>query len=268
MNNAIHPERIGAILDSSVHDTIQADLRMGDDYEFESVCVITKDALAKKRENLGPSWPNGAVAADKILYIAPEDRPEPELAGPMAWPLLDAEGLAMYLERYTPEALTEAAKLSTHARHGLMERIPAPQGEDHVRVLRVIEYTGPRSLVEEQVRTSLHGTRDGIRATRLQMTTGRSAEDIRTALGPVQITAVTLGEYPEVLERARLQDRVPSPPLACLRPNPDSPRQLCALTAPHKGIPHSWMPAEEDPKVPAAVDLTPTVADGNAEIPL
>jgi hypothetical protein len=54
--------------------------------------------------------------------------------------------------------------------------------EDIVRVLRIIEYVGPRSKVEKQIGDSLHGTKDH----------GNG----------VRISAVTLGEYPEIMERA------------------------------------------------------------------
>lgn len=54
---------------------------------------------------------------------------------------------------------------------------------DFVRVLRLIEYVGPRHLVEEQVRESIHGTRPGI----------------RDASGSVLITVVTIGDFPESL---------------------------------------------------------------------
>ena len=52
---------------------------------------------------------------------------------------------------------------------------------DLVRVLRVIEYIGPRPYVERQIESSLHGTFRG---------------------GRVVIRAATVGEYPEVLSRA------------------------------------------------------------------
>ena len=54
--------------------------------------------------------------------------------------------------------------------------------EDIVRVIRIIEYVGPRSKVEDNVRRSIHGVRDH----------GNG----------VKITAVTLGEYPDILEPA------------------------------------------------------------------
>jgi hypothetical protein len=57
-------------------------------------------------------------------------------------------------------------------------------GEDRVRVLRLVEYEGPRNLVEAQILNSIHGTR-------------------MTCQGRVRITAVTLDQFPEVLEKAR-----------------------------------------------------------------
>jgi len=73
--------------------------------------------------------------------------------------------------------------------------------EDVIRVVRLIEYEGPRTLVEAQVAASIQGTRYGM--------CGKT-------LGPpyswprdrVRITAVTLGAYPDVIEEAR---RVPVP---------------------------------------------------------
>jgi hypothetical protein len=53
-------------------------------------------------------------------------------------------------------------------------------GVDTIRVLRVIEYTGPRDKVEDQVARSLHGEK-------------------RLPNG-VTIKAVTVGAYPEMLE--------------------------------------------------------------------
>jgi hypothetical protein len=51
--------------------------------------------------------------------------------------------------------------------------------EDRVRVLRLVEFVGPRSWVEQQVARSLHGTRivkDGC-----------------------EIRCATVGDYPEIL---------------------------------------------------------------------
>ena len=54
--------------------------------------------------------------------------------------------------------------------------------EDIVRVIRLVEYVGPRSKIEKQIASSLHGTKDH----------GNG----------VRISAATLGEFPEILERA------------------------------------------------------------------
>lgn len=54
---------------------------------------------------------------------------------------------------------------------------------DIIRVLRIIEYTGPRDRVEKQIALSLHGTRH--------------------CGNGLTITATTLHEFPEVLEKAR-----------------------------------------------------------------
>lgn len=56
---------------------------------------------------------------------------------------------------------------------------------DIVRILRIVEYIGPREAIEKQIENSIHGTR---------------RFDHR--LGPVTINAVTIGEFPEILERA------------------------------------------------------------------
>ena len=53
--------------------------------------------------------------------------------------------------------------------------------EDIVRVLRIVEYIGKRSAVEEQIVRSLHGQREGI-------------------LG-VTIRATTLGHYPDIMDK-------------------------------------------------------------------
>ena len=54
--------------------------------------------------------------------------------------------------------------------------------EDIVRVLRVIEYTGPRSSVERQISNSIHGT-------------------LSIPVSRLFIRAATIGEYPEILEK-------------------------------------------------------------------
>lgn len=53
--------------------------------------------------------------------------------------------------------------------------------DDTIRVLRVIEYVGPRQRVEETVAKSIHGERDA-------------------GFG-LLIRAATIGAYPEILER-------------------------------------------------------------------
>jgi len=52
--------------------------------------------------------------------------------------------------------------------------------EDRVRVLRVLEYTGPRRAVEDLVSRSIHGER-------------------MYGFPPISIRAATLGSYPEIL---------------------------------------------------------------------
>jgi hypothetical protein len=69
--------------------------------------------------------------------------------------------------------------------------------EDIVRVLRIVQYEGPRSLVEKQIENSIHGMRYGLRQL------GNYEPENR-----VQITAVTLGEFPQVLTEAQ---RTPDP---------------------------------------------------------
>jgi len=54
--------------------------------------------------------------------------------------------------------------------------------EDIIRVLRVIEYVGTRDRVEQTVTDSIHGTKD----------CGQG----------LTIRAATIGEFPEVLEKA------------------------------------------------------------------
>jgi len=53
-------------------------------------------------------------------------------------------------------------------------------GEDIVRVLRIYEFSGPRSAVEKQVAGSIHGEKEFCR-------------------GGATIKAVTLGLYPEIM---------------------------------------------------------------------
>ncbi len=60
---------------------------------------------------------------------------------------------------------------------------------DIIRVLRIIEYTGPRDKVEDQVARSLHGEK-------------------RLPNG-VTIKAVTVGAYPEILENLPVTENLP-----------------------------------------------------------
>lgn len=56
--------------------------------------------------------------------------------------------------------------------------------EDIVRVLRIVEYVGPRAAVEKLVNSSIHGSRK----------VGRDGD------GVITIRAATIGNYPEVLD--------------------------------------------------------------------
>ena len=78
---------------------------------------------------------------------------------------------------------TERERLLRVVRDALDSLEPVLPGEEIVRVLRLVEYEGPRKEVEEQVRNSIHGTRMGMKC--------------------VRITAVTLDQFPEVLVEAR-----------------------------------------------------------------
>lgn len=59
---------------------------------------------------------------------------------------------------------------------------------DTIRILRVIEYVGPRDAVEEQVRLSLHGEREGT----LSKATGERC----------RIRAATVGLVADILQPA------------------------------------------------------------------
>jgi hypothetical protein len=58
---------------------------------------------------------------------------------------------------------------------------------DIVRVLRIIEYVGPRDKVEKQVAASIHGEKT-------------------FSMGSVTVKAVTIGTYPEILEVKQDED--------------------------------------------------------------
>lgn len=57
--------------------------------------------------------------------------------------------------------------------------------QDIIRVLRVIEYVGPRAAVEKQVANSKHGDHD---------------------FGDVKMKVATVGQFPEVLQEPVLRD--------------------------------------------------------------
>lgn len=61
--------------------------------------------------------------------------------------------------------------------------------QDTVRVLRIVEYVGPRSRVEETVARSIHGTKE-------------------VGNGLV-IRAATIGAYPEILDVAQNTEEPP-----------------------------------------------------------
>lgn len=61
--------------------------------------------------------------------------------------------------------------------------------EDIVRVLRIVEYTGPRSWVEKAVANSIHGERS-----------------FRHAGIECIIRAGTIGTYPEILQKAQPEE--------------------------------------------------------------
>jgi hypothetical protein len=80
--------------------------------------------------------------------------------------------------------------------------LPLPEdAEDQVRIFRLVEYVGPRSVMERQVANSIHGTKEFQK-------------------GSCRITAVTLGEYPEILQSAReahVDDDLPWDEVPCNR---------------------------------------------------
>lgn len=64
-------------------------------------------------------------------------------------------------------------------------------GEDIIRVLRVIEYEGPRSVVEETVGRSIHGEK------RIPV----KGEWASRPKGEMIIRAATVGVYPQILQK-------------------------------------------------------------------
>lgn len=150
-------------------------------YAFVPCLFLSKEALAIKRENMGPSWP--VELGEAVVYVAPppDDRPKllaiaDAIRGAGRVDIEEALGMEHpYLVVMTKTQVEMLTRMD-------VEPVPAPK-EDLVRVLRVIEYTGPRAKVEQQVLRSLHGTRDY----------GNGAAT----------TAVTLHEFPEKLEAAK-----------------------------------------------------------------
>jgi len=66
-----------------------------------------------------------------------------------------------------------------------------PHKEDIVRVLRVYEFVGPRTMVENQVARSIQGEKT------LDCTWGPPNERV---YGKMVIKAATIGVYPDILE--------------------------------------------------------------------
>lgn len=64
-----------------------------------------------------------------------------------------------------------------------------PEDMDNIRILRIIEYTGPREKVEDQVARSLHGEK-------------------RLPNG-VTIKVATIGTYPEILQNLPVEEGLP-----------------------------------------------------------
>lgn len=70
--------------------------------------------------------------------------------------------------------------------------------EDEVRVIRIIEYTGPRSWVEKCIERSIHGTKI------IEGGSWMRQED-RELHREARITAVTLGEYPQIMAQVAFE---------------------------------------------------------------
>lgn len=72
--------------------------------------------------------------------------------------------------------------------------------EDIVRVLRVVEYEGPRSWVEATVAKSIHGEKD-VSQFYHEKEDFRSGHDRDRRTRKI-IRAATIGEFPTILQRA------------------------------------------------------------------
>jgi len=90
---------------------------------------------------------------------------------------------------------------------------------DKIRVLRILEYVGERAAVEATLSNSIYGEK-----TFQQHIAGRH-------LGSVTIRAATLGNFPEILEKAKCR---------ATAVNPDSELEgYCSLPYDHSG-PHDF----------------------------
>ena len=72
---------------------------------------------------------------------------------------------------------------------------------DRIRVLRIIEYDGPRDWVEHQVANSIQGT--------------KTLDHSRDFSGVLTIRAATIGTYPEIVESediTRFYEKEPDAP--------------------------------------------------------
>lgn len=67
---------------------------------------------------------------------------------------------------------------------------------DMVRVVRILEYVGPRRLVEDQISRAIHGTKILPVRAAFEDGTVLVAEGVT-----IEVTATTLGEFPEILKR-------------------------------------------------------------------
>lgn len=112
--------------------------------------------------------------------------------------------------------------------------------EDIVRVLRVIEYVGPRQWVEETIARSVHGTKK---------------------IGPGEIRAATLGTYPEVLH-AEVSEAPMENLLEPLVPPPVPPAGPAAAAS----VPDVAAPVRLDAPTPIMPDGSPCPGCGNVYI--
>lgn len=227
-------------------------------YLYASVLLIAPAALDRIRTEKGPMWPAGTTYESRVVLRDDVNRLVEQLAEQGAAHAAFRQSLCNLL-RLSPDVSdtmiyeTVLAELSRHD--------APPAGQEQVRVLRLIEYVGPRDLVERQVKLSLHGTRGGIRRR-----PGDPEPMYGAANSPVEITAVTLHEYPEVLERARTR------PVATVEDVYDHAGCTCTVGLPmdpdcpiHKVSPRSPAPAveragtdaaEPPPPAPTAAPLT------------